>query len=69
MFEYQNNVLYIFSINKLIDVKDTYISVSSKNMILDIKGEGLLLASFEDKEISIKGNIDSISIIRINARV
>lgn len=69
MFEYQNNILYIFCINKLIDVKENYISVSSKNMILDIKGNGLLLASFEDKEISIKGEIDSISISRINVGI
>ena len=66
MFEYRKNILYVFNLNKIIEVNSNYISVSSKNMIIDIKGEGLLLSSFDDKEVSIIGRIDNISIIRVN---
>ena len=67
MFEYRKNVLCIYNLNKIIEVSSKYISVSSKNMIIDIKGDNLLLSSFDDKEISIIGRIDNISIIRVNA--
>ena len=67
MFEYRKNVLYIYNLNKIIEVNENYISVSSsKNMIIDIKGSSLLVSSFDDKEISIIGRIDNISITTIN---
>lgn len=66
MFEYRKNILYVYELNKIIEVSSSYISVSSKRTIIDIRGVDLLLTSFDDKEISIKGKIDNISIININ---
>ena len=66
MFEYRNNVLYVYELNKIIEVNSRYISLSSKNMIIDIKGDDMLLTSFENREISIKGRINNISIIKVN---
>lgn len=60
MFEFNNNILYVYSLNKIINVSSDYISLSSKKMIIDIKGDGLIISSYEDREISIKGRIDSI---------
>ena len=66
MFEFNNNVLYVYSLNKIINVSSGAISLSSKKIILDIKGENLIICSYEDKEISIKGKIDSISMRYLN---
>ena len=66
MFEYSKGVLYVYSLNKIINVGDKYISLSSKKMILDIRGSNLVISSYEDSEISIKGKIDSISIRYLN---
>ena len=60
MFEFNNNILYVYSLNKIINVSSDYISLSSKKMIIDIKGDGLIISSYEDREVSIKGRIDSI---------
>ena len=66
MFEFYNNVLYVYSLNKIINVSSSFISLSSKKIILDIKGENLLICSYEDKEVSIKGRINSIVMRYIN---
>ena len=66
MFTFSNGLLFIYSLNKIIEVSDKYISVSSKKVVLDIRGNDLVISSYEDKEISIKGRIDSISMRCVN---
>jgi hypothetical protein len=66
MFTFSNGLLFIYSLNKIIEVSDKYISVSSKKVILDIRGVDLVISSFEDREISIKGIVDNISMRYIN---
>lgn len=66
MFTFSNGLLFIYSLNKIIDVSDKCICVSSKKVILDIRGVGLVISSYEDREIAIKGRIDSISMRYVN---
>jgi hypothetical protein len=66
MFTFSSGLLFIYSLNKIIEVSDKYILVSSKRVLLDIRGVGLVISSFEDKEISIKGRVDSISMRYLN---
>ena len=60
MFYYENQLLKVIKVKRIISLCDNYIELQLSNYFLKIYGMYLFVACIEGKEISIKGKVDKI---------